>query len=154
MLFPIILPQYRTSTKEIVEVDKHVDTVTIRKDLFDKYEKFYQELSKFPNRNKFECRFEQINNALRYCGNYQYSIQTDDLEEFVSRIEKLNSTIIDKAIFIEKEVETHRSSLGIIIKNLSYELEYIKSKWWFKLFFNKKECDEFIMDRKMKNINY
>lgn len=140
MLMPILLPTYSpiSSQEKIVEVDKHVDTVTIRKDLFDKYETFYKELSKFSNIHKYEGVFVQENPLLKFCGMWTFRISTDDPEELIKRIEYCNSKVVDQAIYIEKEINTHYDFIGIQLKDSTKELDYIKSKWWYKLFYKKK----------------
>ena len=127
MLLPIILPTYVPHTPErVVEVDKHVDTVTVRKDLFDKYEKFYKELSKFPNRHKYEFDFEAVDpSTMKYGGKLIFSFTGDNNEELLKRLENICQKIVNHNIDSYKYVEEFRSPLGIKNKKLQFKLDYI-----------------------------
>ena len=136
-MFPILIPTYHHCRDEkIIEVDKHVDTVTIRKDLYDKYEKFYKEFSNFPNKYKYECNFEAADpKTMRWGGKFQFNFITDNPEELIENLDKICKKIVKDNIDSYKYVEEYRSVIGINFKKLQFKLEYLQSKWWYKIFF-------------------
>ena len=152
MLFPLLIPTYSHHRDEkIVEVDKHVDTVTVRKDLFDSYEKFYKEFSNFPNRFKYECNFEAADPMyMRWGGKFVFSFITDNPEELVKSLEDKCQRIVKHNIDSYKNVEEFHSALGIKIQKLEFKIKYLESKWWYNLFFNKEEFKKKEVDEQFK----
>lgn len=154
MLVPIILPQYssHSTTEKVIEVDKHVDTVIVRKDVFDKYEKFYKELSNFDNTSKYEFIFEQKNPGIGYGGSVYFRINhyDDDQQLFLEKLNEACEEATENMVNNQKYVEEHRSNLGRSLKKSKIKLDYIESKWWFKLFFNKKDFEYFELNEIIK----
>lgn len=152
MLFPLLIPTYsHHRDREIVEVDKHVDTVTVRKDLFDKYEKFYKELSNFPNISKYEYDFEAADpETMRWGGKIQFRFTEDDNRKLLKSLEELCQKIVDHNVKSYKYVEEFRSSLGFKAQKLEFKIKYLESKWWYNLFFNKEDFKKKEMDEQFK----
>jgi len=150
MIIPIPIPIYSRQSEKIIEVDKHIDTVTVRKSEYDKYKRCWKEMKKFPLSKKYEFVFEQQDPNLRRWGNYIYNLSTDNEEELLGKIAEVNAEIFNRAAEYDKYIEDHRSNIGQNFKRLQYHIKYLKTKWWYQLFFKEDECKKHIMDEKMK----
>lgn len=152
MMIPIPMPiqTYSRSTEKIVEVDKHVDTVTVRKSEYDKYKKCWDEMNKFPMNAKYEFVFEQHDPKLRSWGNYIYNFTTDNEEEFLKKIAEVNKDLYNRAIEYDKHIEDYRSVIGKGFRMFQKRFEYLKSKWWFNMFFKEDECERYARNGIMK----